>query len=77
MDTHKFMHICENKLQEVVPLGAKMWLVWVTKAAGNNKAVYADSETDLMYEFTHNGEKGEIYFVQYIQVSKEVVQLNN
>lgn len=75
MDTHKFMQMCEDKLQKVVPLGAKIWLVWVTKAAQNNKAVYADSITPFLYEVTHNGDTGEVYFVTYQQVKKETLKV--
>lgn len=75
MDTHLFLGTCHDHLITVVPIGAEIYTVWVCKTLGNNKAIFADSVSNCMYEYTHNGASNEIYFDQYIKFANATIEL--
>lgn len=73
MDNQKFIDICVQKVIE----NAKeelhsndVFVVWSCKTLQNNKAILSYKEKGApLYEFTHNGDKKEIYMDVYFKES--------
>lgn len=77
MDNYKFEKICKNIVVEYFNNNVEItdnkkigiedvYLVWICKILGNNKALLSTNVSDGMYyEVTYNGEKEEIYVDAY------------
>lgn len=68
MDNQKFIDICMDKLVEKGVDRDKIFVVWSCKTLQNNKAImsYSDAISYApLYEFTHNGDKKEVYMDVY------------
>ena len=68
MDNQQFIDLCVDKLTDRGINKSKIFTVWSCKTLQNNKAIMSYSTTDKfapLYEFTHNGDKNEIYMDVY------------
>ena len=73
MDYKRFINFCKKYLKdyykkefEKVIEDDDIYVVWMCKTLQNNKALLSTVYHDHMYfEFTHNGDKGEIYLDAY------------
>lgn len=87
MDNDKFLKICKEKLVEYFNSQADstdkngkiteddVFCVWICKTLQNNKALLSTTVPDGMYyEFTHNGDKHEIYVDAYKKWKNFVVK---
>ena len=77
MDNGKFIQMCKafvvdyfnnraDKTDSVVMTKDDVYVVWLSKALQNNKALLSTNCSDGMYyEITYNGDKDEYYFDVY------------
>lgn len=73
MDNGKFIEICKNEVVKYTNdhldkriSSDDVYVVWLTKALQNNKALLSTTLLDGMYyELTYNGDKNELYIDVY------------
>lgn len=73
MDNGKFIEICKNEVVKYTSdhldkqiSSDDVYVVWLTKALQNNKALLSTTLLDGMYyELTYNGDKNELYIDVY------------
>lgn len=76
MDYNDFITLCKNEIVKAFnqrkgslhpPLKQQdIYVVWLTKALQNNKALLSTNKSDgLYFEVTNNGDKNEIYIDVY------------
>lgn len=87
MDSQKFIQLAIrlvveyfNKNVDVTNRAAlspeDVYVVWMCKTLGNNKALLSTNVSDGMYyEITHNGAKGEIYLDAYKKWENKCIKL--
>lgn len=63
--THSnFIDTCIKEVEKYVDKlkgGTEVFVVWTCKTLQNSKCVLAENKTQLLYEFTMNGDTKEIY----------------
>lgn len=71
-----FIEKCKDILEEKGIKRGTIFVVWSCKTLQNNKAIMSHSEKGApLYEFTHNGDKSEIYVDTYVKKSNECVKV--
>lgn len=79
MDNGKFIDICKNEVVKYTNdhldkqiSSDDVYVVWLTKALQNNKALLSTTLLDGMYyELTYNGDKNELYFDAYKKLESQ------
>ena len=75
MDNQKFIEKCKDILEGKGLQRDTLFVVWSCKTLQNNKAIMsATTKGAPLVEFTHNGDKSEIYVDTYIKESNECVK---
>lgn len=87
MDNNTFMKLAEkivveyvmNHLDKSDPAASfSVFIVWLCKTLGNNKALLSTTLPDGMYyEITYNGEKQEFYLDAYKKFENRAIQLED
>lgn len=85
MDNGKFIEICKNEVVKYTNshLDKKIssdnvYVVWLTKALQNNKALLSTTLLDGMYyELTYNGDKNELYIDVYKRFENKELTLDD
>lgn len=76
MDNEKFIDKCKSILEEKAVKRESIFVVWSCKTLQNNKAILSYSEKGApLFEFTHNGDKSEIYVDTYKKESNECIKV--
>lgn len=76
MDNNKFIEKCKDILEEKGVQRETIFVVWSCKTLQNNKAILSHSANGaLLYELTHNGDKGEIYVDIYVKKFNECIKV--
>ena len=76
MDNGKFMELVKKTVvdyfnQDTGKINCReiteddVFIVWCCKTLQNNKALAGVTSSDMYYEITHNGDKGELYVDVY------------
>lgn len=85
MDNGKFIDICKNEvvkytndhLDKQISFD-DVYVVWLTKALQNNKALLSTTLLDGMYyELTYNGDKNELYIDVYKRFENKELTLDD
>lgn len=85
MDYQKFIDLCKSEITKAFnarkgsfypPIKPEdIYVVWLTKALQNNKALLSTNKSDgLYFEVTNNGDKNEIYIDVY--KNQENIKIN-
>ena len=85
MDNGKFIEICKNEVVKYTSdhldkqiSSDDVYVVWLTKALQNNKALLSTTLLDGMYyELTYNGDKNELYIDVYKRFENKVLTLDD
>lgn len=76
MDNEKFIAKCKDILEERGVTRESIFVVWSCKTLQNNKAILSYVEKGApLFEFTHNGDKSEIYVDTYKKESNECIKV--
>ena len=85
MGSSEFLALCRTKLREYVnehldktdAVGnVDIYVVWSCKTLQNNKALLSTTLPDGMYyEFTYNGDKGELYLDAYMKFENRCIKV--
>lgn len=91
MDNKKFVELCirgvrrfaddyfEFEETDLIP-NYDVYVVWLCKTLGNNKAILSTSSPDNMFnmyfECTYNGLKNELYFDVYNKLTNRCIKLD-
>lgn len=86
MDNMEFISICINEIirdynerhkTEDELRHEDVYVVWLSKVLGNNKALLATTRPDgLYFELTYNGTTGELYFDEYGKVINKCIPMS-
>ncbi|WP_046920713.1 DUF6275 family protein [Ligilactobacillus ruminis] len=85
MDNGKFIEICKNEVVKYTNdhldkqiSSDDVYVVWLTKALQNNKALLSTTLLDGMYyELTYNGDKNELYIDVYKRLENKELTLGD
>lgn len=85
MDNGKFIEICKNEVVKYTNdhldkqiSSDDVYVVWLTKALQNNKALLSTTLLDGMYyELTYNGDKNELYIDVYKRFENKALTLDD
>lgn len=85
MDNGKFIDICKNEVVKYTNdhldkqiSSDDVYVVWLTKALQNNKALLSTTLLDGMYyELTYNGDKNELYIDVYKRFENKELTLDD
>lgn len=85
MDNGKFIEICKNEVVKYTNdhldkqiSSDDVYVVWLTKALQNNKALLSTTLLDGMYyELTYNGDKNELYIDVYKRFENKELTLDD
>lgn len=85
MDNGKFIEICKNSVVKYTNdhldkqiSSDDVYVVWLTKALQNNKALLSTTLLDGMYyELTYNGDKNELYIDVYKRFENKELTLDD
>lgn len=85
MDNGKFMDMCKNEVVNYTNShldkqisSDDVYVVWLTKALQNNKALLSTTLPDGMYyELTYNGDKNELYIDVYKKLENKELTLDD
>ena len=78
MDNNNFIEKCKDILEDKGVKRDTIFVVWSCKTLQNNKAIlsYSDAVSYApLFEFTHNGDKSEIYVDTYTKESNECIKV--
>ena len=83
MDNMQFISICINEVIRYwndgeTKIGHEdVYVVWLNRTLGNNKALLATTKDDgLYFELTYNGDKKELYFDCYKKQSNYCIPMS-